>query len=87
MKVTCIAKCTEFKISLIEGVSEKTGKPYSFYSLERSYKNAQGQWESERIALNSRDLAVVGMLVECACRADVKEQARAANQRASEAAR
>lgn len=86
MRTACIAKTAEFKISYIEGVSEKTGKPYNFYSLERSYKNAAGKWENERIALNSRDLAVVGVLLEMACRADAKEQARLANQKASEGA-
>ena len=79
-QITCLAKVGLFRVSRVVGTSQ-AGKPYEFFSLERSFKDEKDEWQNERIILRPSEMSAVADLLKISVRILMTAQAKADNAR------
>lgn len=73
----CLAKLGSLKVLKING--NKDGRDYSFYSVERSYKDKNEEWKSQSINLKPSEMVVMAELLSMAASKEINKEIDAWN--------
>lgn len=78
----CLAKLGSLKVVKVNG--NKDGRDYSFYSVERSYKDKNEEWKSQSINLKPSEMVVMAELLSIAASKEINKEIEAWNNKSNE---
>lgn len=78
MTSNCLSKMGGFKVSHVMG--EKNGNPYEFYSVERSWKDQNNEWQRQNITVRPGEMLILAELLNVAAGKIIAAQVKRQNE-------